>query len=383
MGSLIRVLHVITWFRRGGVETQLLNMLSAYDRSRFQMDACVIGPEAGYLADRARELGASILSCRRSPDLWSFSRRFARLLKGRVYHVVHSHAEAWSGATLRGAYMAGVPVRIAHARYMLPEGSEAGSGILIKAARKLVVDWGRFWVNRYATRIMAVSEAVMDARWPQWRSDKEKYVVWTGGVDPVRFSPDGKGRRPGPPAVINVGSFRPAKRQEFMLQIFRQLLTRVTEAILLMVGAGQGEESCRVLADRLGLSERVRFLGLRDDIPELLRSADVLLSCSEAEGLPNALIEAQAVGLPVVATDIPPHREVLARELHPFLFSSEDLNGAACSLERLLNDPGLIESLSKAVRLHVINHWDSRVKLEELLDWYETWLNRRVERAFY
>jgi glycosyltransferase EpsF len=80
------------------------------------MDACVIGSEAGYLAEEARSYGAEILFCPKSPNLLSFSRLFFHMLKNRSYDVVHSHGEAWSGATLRGAARAGVPVRIAHMR---------------------------------------------------------------------------------------------------------------------------------------------------------------------------------------------------------------------------------------------------------------------------
>ena len=96
-----------------------------------------------------------------------------------------------------------------------------------------------------------------------------------------------------------------------------QTSNAVPDARLVFVGTGTHESACRHLAHDLGVSKAVDFLGSRDrmEIPGLLRSARVFLYCSESEGLPNVLLEAQATALPVVATDIPAHREVLAPAL--------------------------------------------------------------------
>ena len=373
---MIRVLHVIYWFRTGGVETQLLRILRSYDRNRFHMDTCVTASEPGYLADFARESGAEILSCPRSPNLLSFSQRMFHLLKSRRYDVVHSHAESWSGAILRGAYLAGVPVRIAHARYMLAEGSEVADSLPKKAARAVVVSWGRHWVQRYATRVLAVSEAAMDARWPRWKRNRDRYGVWTAGVDTHAFHPDGDQSSADPriPTIICVASFRPVKRQDLLLRIFKIVLADIPTARLLLVGTGICKERCEELARELGISDRVEFCGLRSDVSQLLNESDVFCSCSEAEGLPNALLEAQAAGLPVVASDIAPHREVMASTNHGFLFSPSQLDKAARDIVTLLRDESAAKSAGAAGRAHVCRHFSQDVKMTELQDLYERWV---------
>jgi glycosyltransferase involved in cell wall biosynthesis len=380
----IRVLHVLNWFRQGGLETQVLRILRCHDRRRFQMDACVIGAEAGYLAEEARSYGAEILSCPKSPNLFAFSRLFFRMLRNRNYDVVHSHGEAWSGATLRGAARAEVPVRIAHMRDMGNVGAEADKNALIRAARVVVTGWGHHWVRRHATHVVGVSQAALDERWPGWQSRSERYLVWTAGVDTQRFSPvpNGKGGVT-EPVIICVGNFfLRSKRQDFAVKVLAAVRKTVPEARLVLVGTGTYESGCRLLAQELGVSDAVDFLGPRDrtEIPALLRSARVFLYCSESEGLPNVLLEAQATGLPVVATDIPAHREVLSPALHPHLFSIGELDQAATNITEILSEPDLAKTLGEAGRVYVTKHYNSSSCLKALEDYYVSWLDSRKGR---
>ena len=375
----IRVLHVLNWFRQGGLETQVLRILRCYDRRHFRMDACVIGAEAGYLAEEARSYGAEILFCPKSPNLFSFSRLFYHMLRNRTYDVVHSHGEAWSGATLRGAAQAGVPVRIAHMRDMGYVGAEADKNALIRAARVVVTGWGHHWVRRHATHVVAVSQAALDERWPEWRSRSDRFLVWTAGVDTQRFSavPNGKSSITSP-VIICVGNFfLRSKRQDLAVRILAAVRKAVPEARLVFVGTGTHESACRHLAQELGVSEAVDFLGPRDrtEIPALLRSARVFLYCSESEGLPNVLLEAQATGLPVVATDIPAHREALSPTLHPYLFNPGELDQAATKITEILAKSDLAKALGGAGRAYVTKHYNSSSCLKALEDYYVSWLD--------
>lgn len=373
---MIRVLHVVNWFHAGGVETQLLRILRKYDRHRFHMDVCLIGGEPGPLAEEARACGATLFSCPKSPDLWSFSRRFADLCRSRDYQVVHSHFETWSGAILRGARSAGVPVRIAHFHSNVPWPDEETDPWWLTGARALVLRWGRFWDCRHATCILAVSEAVMQNRRLRCRFSAPETGIWTGGVDTMRFSPpsDITPGTTGSPTVIWVGALRPVKRVDLGLHIFRIVLETLPEARLRVVGTGNQHRVLVESARKLGISDSVDFLGVRSDIPDLLRTSTVFLSCSEAEGLPTVLLEAQACGLPVVASDIEPHREAVAPELHPFLFRHDAPEDAATGIVRILGDRGLLTDLSRAGREFVCTHYDADAQLGRLLNWYTSWV---------
>ena len=121
--------------------------------------------------------------------------------------------------------------------------------------------------------------------------------------------------------------------------------------------------------------EGVDFLGLREDIPELMKKAEMFVSCSEVEGLPNVLLEAQASGLPVVASDIPPHREALNVRAHRFLFRHDDIQGAADNVVKVLNDRELYHELSRAGRQFVVERYDAQTNLKNLEEMYFKWVS--------
>ncbi len=361
---VIRVLHVINSFGRGGSETQLLQILKDYDRNNFHMDACTVGSEPGHLAPLAQEMGAEVISCTKSVNLISFSRRLAREIQGKQYNIIHAHFEAWSGPILRGAARAGVPVRIAHVRSSGAQGMGAPNSYRAVIGRSIVVGWGLHWIKRYATHVFGVSKAALDARWPGRHTNSQRFRVWTAGVDTEYFSP-GKAdfETNSVPKVLCVGNFfLRSKRQDLALRIFSLVRAGVPSARLILVGHGTYEKDCRELADELGLAESVDFVGLceRSEVLKLLRTAKVFLFCSESEGLPNVLLEAQAVGVPVVASDIPANREALAADLHHFMFKHDCLENGAASVVRILSDPELGSKLGRAGRRHVQDHYDTR-----------------------
>ncbi len=353
-------------------------MLRCYDRKRFRMDACVIGSEAGYLAEEARSYGAEILFC---PSRRIFTRFLA---------IFSECSEAkpmmWSTLTVRrGAEPPCVVQRKRECRYELRifaiwgRGNRHGQNRVDKGRPLVVTGWGRHWVRRHATHIVAVSQAALDQRWPGWRNRSDRFLVWTAGVDTQRFSPFSNGRQSvTPPTIICVGNFfLRSKRQDMAIKIFAAVRRAVPQARLVFVGTGPHESACRDLVRKLGLSEAVDFLGPRNrtQIPALLQSSSVFLSCSESEGLPNVLLEAQATALPVVATSIPAHREVLSPAFHPYLFNSGELDHAATKIAEILTKPDLAEELGRAGREHVATHYSSTSCLQALEDYYVSWLD--------
>jgi len=246
----------------------------------------------------------------------------------------------------------------------------------IKAAvAAVVLRWGRRWLNRYATHIMSVSGAALDVRWPNWRTRPDRYVVWTAGVDTTRFAPPTDAVGAGEPVIISVGSLNSVKRHDVSLHIFASVLRSEPAARLVFVGEGPLETRIRTLAERLGVVDRIEFAGLKDRemVAEMLRSATVFLSSSATEGLPNCLLEAQASGIPVVASDIRVHREALAPELHDHLFAPEDPAQAATTIAHLLNDAALRRRLGEAGRRYVQKRYGSTKQMELLEEYYLSW----------
>jgi glycosyltransferase involved in cell wall biosynthesis len=309
----IKILHIFGRMVRDGAETRTLEIMRNVDRDRYQLHFCSLSGLPGDLDDEIRALGGQVHLCRLAPD---FPWRFLRLLREQQFDVIHSHVHYFSGYLLRLAARAGIPTRIAHFR-ITDDGQ--GNNIRRRYQRRLM----RYWIDRYATCILAVCQAAMEASWgPQWRLDPRCQIIYNG-LDLSAFEqpPDRIGVRrefnlpPTANLYIHVGRMDPQKNHQRVLSIFAELLNHDAHAFLLFVGRGDNaiERQLRLRANALRIGERVIIAGKRSDVPRLLQAADLLLFPSLWEGLPGVVLEAGAAGTPVIASNLPGINEIAAQ----------------------------------------------------------------------
>lgn len=295
----IRVLHVLGAMDPGGVETWLLNVLKYIDRDLLEFHFCTFGPKPGILATEVERLGGRMVPCPRGIKPWSFSRRFRSILREGNYDAVHSHVTLFSGAVLRWAKAEGVPMRIAHSH---ASQDDKPNTLPRRHYRRTM----KSWIERYATHGLAVCRsAATELFGPDWNSDS-RFRVLHCAIDLMPFQePTGReevrkelGLPLDVPIVGHVGRFVPAKNHRFLLEIFRALLKKRPEIHLLLVGDGFLRSEIEAQAKSMGFSSNAHFVGTRSDVPRLMRGAmDIFSFPSLWEGLPIALIEAQAAGL--------------------------------------------------------------------------------------
>ena len=314
MSKPIKILHVFGRLVRGGAQMRTLDLLRHVQPKQYELHFVTLSDVVSDFGDDVRALGGTIHQI--PYGLIAFPRRFRRLLRTERFDVVQSHVFHQSGFILRLAAGCGVGIRIAHFR-ALNDGRRASlfrrlqTGILCR------------WIDRYATHVLAVSEAAMETAWKTtWRSDPRCQVIYNG-LEPSIFS--GQVDRQGVLDEFNlsadclfcihVGRIVPEKNHLRLISVFRELLRHRREAKLLLVGWDvQGGR--RVVQERiaeLGLEGQAILCGERTDVPRLLKAADVLVFPSLWEGLPGVVLEASAAGTPVLASDIPTIREIADR----------------------------------------------------------------------
>ncbi len=367
MSEKIHILHVVNSLNLGGVELQLLNLIKQYDRRAFEIDVCVIGNEMGKLEQEVRNLDTKILSCPKSPNLLSFSKRFRNTIISQNYGIVHSHLDAWSGAILRGASMAGVPVRIAQIHSIMPWAEDLRANPLIRYVQNIVVYWGRFWLSRYATHVLTVSHSVRDPL-STWLVNKD-ILIWTAGINLKEFVPSRDFHQDF--NILSVGGLLKAKNVDITLKIFRKVLDVFPKAKLIIAGVGPEEMYLRNLCQDLGISASVDFIGTSRNIPDLMKSAALLITSSSIEGLPTVILEAQASGIPVVASAIDPNLEALADELLPFTFPINDIDIAANNVTTFLSNSELRMNLREKLPKYVNENFNSERQLPKLKHLYK------------
>jgi L-malate glycosyltransferase len=165
----------------------------------------------------------------------------------------------------------------------------------------------------------------------------------TNFVDVAAYPP---GRPPGTPSslagpgqkvLLHVSNFRPVKRISDVVRIFERV-AREVDAVLLMVGEGPERSSAQALARRLGLQDRVRFLGTYESIVEIVLQADVFLLPSELESFGLSALEAMACAVPVVGSDTGGLPEVVKHAESGFLLPVGDVEGMAARVLEILKD---------------------------------------------
>lgn len=173
--------------------------------------------------------------------------------------------------------------------------------------------------------------------------------------------------------VAHVARHHPVKDQPMLLRGFAAAAADIPDADLLLAGDGPLRGELEDLARSLGVADRVLFLGVRKDVPDVLRAADVFALTSVSEAASLTLLEAMATGLPVVATAVGGNPEIVRHEREGLLIPRGDPAACADAFHRLLRDPDLAARLGVAARRRV----EERYRLEQTIDAYHR-LYRRL-----
>ncbi len=170
--------------------------------------------------------------------------------------------------------------------------------------------------------------------------------------------------------ILQVSAFRPQKNQSTLIESLSKLDKNVH---VFFAGDGVLKEKCQELARDLDLTDRVHFLGVRNDIPRLLKTADIVVLSSHYEGLSLSSVEGLASGKPFVASDVPGLTEVVKNA--GILFPDNDATALAKALEKLIKDPEHYQETVQKCRERS-KMYDMKIMVSSYLDLYMKLLNR-------
>ncbi len=300
MAEPIRVAQVMGYMNGGGVESVVMNYYRHIDRNKIQFDFLVCEGSTMVPEDEIDSLGGGLYMLPPYSDLIGYQRAVFHLCSERGWPLVHSHMNSLSVIPLSAAKKAGVPVRIAHSH------STSGKGEYAKNVLKRIL---RTQANRYPTERLACSRAA-----GEWLfGSSGKFEVLYNAFDLNRFILDPVTREKtreecgigaNQLAVLHVGRFMTQKNHGFLIDAFNCLADQGVDAILILVGEGEGRPAIEAKVRGLGLEDRVLFLGQRDDVEKLYMAADVFVLPSLYEGLGMVAVEAQVAGLPCFLSDV-------------------------------------------------------------------------------
>jgi glycosyltransferase involved in cell wall biosynthesis len=233
---------------------------------------------------------------------------------------------------------------------------------------------GRFYLGlerraaHWCRTIVALSTDERDVGLRAGVGRSEQYRVIPNGVDLERFD---NARAPVPGRILLIGRLAPPKRPDLAVRALHQLDSRVTNAELHFVGDGPLRAETERLAAELGLGDRVRFLGARDDVPQLLAQAACLLLVSDYEGCPLVVVEAMAAGVPVVAMDVGGVHDLLEPGRTGLVAARGDPAALAMSLQEVLANPARAAELGAAGRREARSQLSIGLMAGRLTELYE------------
>ena len=307
---MIRVLHVVTYMGRGGLETMLMNYYRHIDRSKVQFDFLVHREFEADYDEEIKSLGGRIYHVSR---LVPWSRRYKAELRRFFrthpeYKIVHVHQDCLSSVALQCAKECGIPVRIAHShnsnqdknikylfkRYYMRKIPETATELF--ACGKAAGDW-MFGGKKYRLLPNAIAA--------------EKYIYEEEKAKKIKKELDLEKNI----VIGHIGRFNPQKNHKFLIDIFEKCFEKNQKVRLMLIGDGEGRKEIENKVKERGLQDNVIFMGVRRDVPELLQAMDVFVFPSLYEGLPVTMIEEQAAGVPAVISDQVSEECIITKDL--------------------------------------------------------------------
>lgn len=307
METPIRILQVVTYMGRGGLETMLMNYYRHMDRSLVQFDFLTHRHDKADYDDEIERLGGKIYHLPRLVP-WSPGYRHALnqfFLAHPEYRIVHVHQDCLSSVILKAAKKSGVPVRIAHSHSSSQDKD-------IKYPIKLF--YKRF-IPRYATQLFACGE---DAG--RWMFNGSDFKVLKNAIDVSSYKFQAERRAlirgslgiPDNNLVIgHVGRFSYPKNHLYLLDVFASVHVKNPNTSLLLVGDGELRPQIEARIAEKNLQNNVILTGVKSDVWNYYQAMDVFLMPSLYEGLPVSVVEAQTAGLPCCVSSAVPHEAAI------------------------------------------------------------------------
>ena len=316
----MRILHVITSLRTGGAERLMVDMLPRMKAKGHEVDLCVFDGVRTPFYEELGSKGVRVIPLGHS--VYSLVNLFKLIPLMRGYDIVHSHNTACQ-------YFVAIASLFLKCKIYTTEHNTSN--------RRRNIWWlmsDRWMYGRYE-KVVCISELTKKNLLQHiGDSFEKKCVIIYNGIDITAFanssSPLSNGKK-----ILMVSAFREQKDQKTLIRTMKEL---PSEYMLELAGGGEERliTECKLLVQELHLDVRVKFLGVRTDIPALLNAANVVVLSSHYEGLSLSSLEGMASGRPFVASDVEGLRDIVGG--YGVLFPHEDSIALANIIRKLCED---------------------------------------------
>ena len=365
----IRIFFLLDSFMIGGTETQAVELARRLDPSRYHVTIGCLRRE-GPLLDRLKNTSVEIMEVNLGGGIDSPSgllgiAKLARYLRRNKIQILHAH-DLWSNIVgMAAAMLARTPVTITSQRDL---SHDAWYGTY---KRKVL----RF-CQRRSSLLLTNAKAIRDGLIEQDHLPPDEVCVVYNGVDLDRFNiladrsqmfPGSEGNK----LIVLVGNMiTEVKGHAVLIAAAQEVVKAYPKTQFVLVGEGARRPAFEKQAKDLGLESNFLFLGRRNDVPAILTSCSIAVLPSLAEGLPNAVLEYLAAGLPVVATGLGGSLEIIEDGKTGLLVPPQDPQALAAALIKLLSDEAFTARIAAAGYDYVKQNFSFERLLAEMDELY-------------
>jgi glycosyltransferase involved in cell wall biosynthesis len=374
----LSIVYVIDKMGAGGAQTHLRGLVAGLDPARFAPQlVCLIrgGVSADGLASEGfppRVLGVKRLYGPGGIAALVSLASWLRRLQPDVVHTYMSAANVFGALAARTAGLAGLVTTRRDTGF--------ADGWLMRRALA--------WTSRWARRVVAVSVDAAQVAAARDGLAADRLRVIPNGIDLARFAPRGRrtqmrralGVPETAPLLVSVSHLTRVKGIDLLVRATSLIRARSGEARVVVAGRGAEQAKIEEAVRSAGLEPAFRLLGSYDDVPGLLEAADLFVLPSRSEGQPNAVMEAMAMGLPVVATRVGGVPELARHDEQALLVPPEDPQAIAEACLQLLAEPGRASRLGSAGRERAAKEFSRAQMIRRYEQLYEEVVGA-VERA--
>ncbi len=373
---MIKVLHSVSNMDRAGIETFIMNYYRYMDRNQVQFNFWCNKPNDGAYKEEIERLGGHLYH---SPGynplkFIAYIRTMKKIVKDEKISIIHVHNGALGLFALLSARFCKVPVRIYHAHNCkIP----LGKGHIFKTFLKPFIKYN-------ANHLFACSHKSASFYYGKRIFRQKKYTFIANAIETERFVFDENKRNEmrtqyhleNKKVLLHVGRFSTQKNHVRLLHIFKALKALQEDAVLLLLGDGEGQEDMKVLAQSLGIEKDIFFMGNRQNINDFYQMADLFILPSLWEGFPVVAVEAQACALPCVfSTEVT--NEVQITEPVAFVSLEEKDDVWAQAAYQLLQ-----KNTPRIDQTNLIKHagYDVQTEAQKLLSKYVSWAHEKSKK---
>ena len=301
----IKILHVIGIMDYGGAETMIMNLYRKIDKNKFQFDFLVHQNREGAFDKEILSYGGKIFCVPEYKvyNYFSYRRTCEKFFHTHSnYDIVHGHIESCASIYLNEAKKVGI--------YTIAHSHSAGFQSFVPRVLYDLLTHNTRYVADY---FFACSIQAGINRFGKRVVDSDRFRVFNNGIETQKYIfSDARQRElkseweiEGKTVIGHVGRMSKEKNQKFLLNLLEDLCSSVNkEFVLVFVGDGPERANLEAATEEKGMKRKVIFTGIRKDVSDLMNMFDVFVFPSIYEGLPIALVEAQASGLPCVVSDV-------------------------------------------------------------------------------